>query len=89
MITIYIVRELSPFNLILRMARMDPNGLRHGVPDRAGKDLARVWNTSSTASPGHFWRKKRCEARNPKLDTVWCAATLGLVVKTKTSNKRQ
>ena len=62
---------------------MDPNGLRHGVPDRAGKDLARVWNTSSTASPGHFWRKKRSEARNPKLDMVWCAATLGLVVKTK------
>ena len=23
------------------MARMDPNGLRHGVPDRAGEDPAR------------------------------------------------
>ena len=32
---------------------------------------------------GIFGGKKRSEARNPKLDMVWCAATLGLVVKTK------
>ena len=81
--TIYIVRELSPFILILRKTRIDPNGLRLGVPDRAGKDLARFWNCSSTASHGHFWKKGN-EARNPKLDTIWCAATLGFKVKTIT-----
>ena len=74
MITIYIVRELSPFNLILRKARMDPNGLRHGVPDRAGKDLARVWNTSSTASPGHFWRKR--EAKRETRNSIWFGVQL-------------
>ena len=35
-----------------------------------------------------FLRKRENEARNPKLDMVWCAATLGLVVKTITRNKK-
>ena len=52
-------------------------------PGQGGKDLARLWNCSSTASPGHFWKKGN-EARNPKLDTIWCAATLGFKVKTIT-----
>ena len=50
--------RLSPFNLILMVTRMDPNGLRLGVPDRAGKDLARrIEACRQVASPGHFWIK--------------------------------
>ena len=81
--TIYIVRELSPFILILMMTRMDPKWPPSRRPGQGGKDLARLWNCSSTASPGHFWKKGN-EARNPKLDTIWCAATLGFKVKTIT-----
>ena len=68
---------------------MDPNGLRHGVPDRAGKDPARECGKYRQLHHlGIFWKKKN-EARNPKLDMVWCTATLGLEVKTRTRIKRQ
>ena len=56
---------------------MDPNGLRHGVPDRAGKDPARECGKYRQLHHlGIFGRKERGE--NPQLDTVWCATTLGL-----------
>ena len=89
MITMYIVRELSPFNLILRKARMDPNGLRHGVPDRAGKDLARVWNTSSTASPGHFLEEKEKRSEKPETRYGLVCSYVRISGENKTSNKRQ
>ena len=89
MITMYIVSKLSPFNLILREGEDGSEWPPSRRPGQGWKgSRSRMWKVSSAASPGHFW-KERNEARNPKLDMVWCTATLGLEVKTRTSNKRQ
>ena len=66
---------------------MDPNGLRHGVPDRAGKDPARECGKYRQLHHlGILEGKKRGE--KPETRHVRCAATLGLEVKTRTSNKK-
>ena len=57
--------RLSPFNLILMMTRMDPNGLRLGVPDRAERISLDYGTVRRLHHLGIFGRKEtKRETRN-------------------------